>query len=138
MSLNSGNFDEELYEARRQEAIKQAQEMINNARNEGEKPVSDEEFQKLAEENLKNKWNSLEWWQFIERTRMYVWREKLLAKEIQRLKNESHEENMRQAKKLILKLNEWEDEWEDGWKPNINIQVSSDRTPVFFNTFRKK
>jgi F0F1-type ATP synthase membrane subunit b/b' len=72
MSLNSGNFDEELYEARRQEAIKQAQEMINNARNEGEKPVSDEEFQKLAEENLKNKWNSLEWWQFIERTRMYV------------------------------------------------------------------
>lgn len=138
MSLNSGNFDEELYEARRQEAIKQAQEMINNARNEGEKPVSDEEFQKLAEENLKNKWNSLEWWQFIERTRMYVWREKLLAKEIQRLKNESHEENMRQAKKLILKLNEWEDEWEDGWKPNINIQVSSDRTSVFFNTFRKK
>ncbi len=134
MSLNSGNFDEELYEARRQEAIKQAQEMINNARNEGEKPVSDEEFQKLAEENLKNKLNSLEWWQFIERTRMYVWREKLLAKEIQRLKNESHEENMRQAKKLILKLNEWE----DGWKPNINIQVSSDRTPVFFNTFRKK
>jgi hypothetical protein len=69
---------------------------------------------------------------------MYVWREKLLAKEIQRLKNESHEENMRQAKKLILKLNEWEDEWEDGWKPNINIQVSSDRTSVFFNTFRKK
>ena len=134
MSLNSGSFDEELYEARNKEAIRQAKEMIKNVQEWGEKPVSDEEFQRLAEENLRNKWNSLEWWQFIERTKMYVWREELLAKEIQRLKDESHGENMEQAKKLILQLNEWENEW----NPEINMQVGSDRATISPNTFRKK
>ena len=138
MSLNSGSFDKKLYEARNQEAIRQAKEMIENAQEWGEKPVSDKEFQRLAEENLKNKWNSLEWWQFITRTRMYVWRKKLLAQEIKRLKEESHEESLNQAKNLMLELNEWENEWENGLNPKINIQVDSDRTPISFNTFRKK
>ena len=133
MSLNSGSFDEELYEARKQEAIRQAQEMVQNAQ-EWDEPISDEEFKKLAEENLKNERDSLKWWQLVKQAKMYAWREKLLAEEIQRLKNESHKENLEQANDLLTKLNEWENEW----KPKINIQVDSDRSPVFLNTFRKK
>jgi len=134
MSLNSGSFDEKLYESRRQEAIRQVQETIKNAQEWGEKPVSDEEFQKLAEENLKNQWNSLEWWQFIKRTKMYVWREKLLAEEIQKLKDTSKEENMKQAEKLMHELKGWKNKW----KLQIDVKGNSDWTPVFFNTFKKK
>ena len=59
-------------------------------------------------------------WKFIKRTKMYVWREKLLEKEIERLKNEAHDEDTQRANYLKKQLNEWDDD----------IIVNSDRTPV--------
>ena len=120
MSINSRGFDERLYEQRKNEAAENLEYLHNSREDEKEQPISDEEFKRLAEENMKNEWNSLEWWKFIKRTKMYVWREKLLEKEIERLKNEAHDEDTQRANYLKKQLNEWDDD----------IIVNSDRTPV--------
>ncbi|MBR7036520.1 hypothetical protein IKI14_01230 [bacterium] len=72
MSINSRGFDERLYEQRKNEAAENLEYLHNSREDEKEQPISDEEFKRLAEENMKNEWNSLEWWKFIKRTKMYV------------------------------------------------------------------